>query len=73
MKPSVVIVGAGIADCACAILLAQRGFEVRLLDHRIASNSYKTLCTHFIQPFTNDILHELRLSHLLTSAYSIAH
>lgn len=71
MKPSVVIVGASIAGCACAILLAQRGFELRLLDHRIALNSYKTLCTHFIQPFTNDILHELRLSHLLTSAYSM--
>lgn len=67
-----VIVGAGVAGSVCAIKLQRAGYKVLLVDRRKSITEYKTLCTHFIQPFSVPILHELGLSALLEPEQSVA-
>jgi 2-polyprenyl-6-methoxyphenol hydroxylase-like FAD-dependent oxidoreductase len=45
----VAIVGASLAGCATAILLAQAGARVALVEKSPDPNSFKRICTHFIQ------------------------
>jgi flavin-dependent dehydrogenase len=67
----VAIVGAGVAGTAAAILLKQAGLSVLLLDKRQTADDYKTLCTHFVQPFANQVFHDMGLSSLLGQPHSI--
>jgi flavin-dependent dehydrogenase len=67
----VAIVGAGVSGTAAAILLKQAGLSVLLLDKRQTESDYKTLCTHFVQPFANQVFHDMGLSSLLGQPYSI--
>ncbi|MGC0366227.1 2-polyprenyl-6-methoxyphenol hydroxylase-like FAD-dependent oxidoreductase [Rhodococcus sp. 27YEA15] len=46
----VVIVGASIAGCSTAVMYAQQGLRVALLDASSDPNSHKVLCTHHLQP-----------------------
>ena len=46
----VVVVGASIAGCTAARLLAQQGAEVTLVEKRPDLDAYKVVCTHYIQP-----------------------
>lgn len=45
----VVIVGASLAGCTAATLLARDGISVLLVDQRPDSNAYKVVCGHYIQ------------------------
>ena len=45
----VAIVGASLAGCTAAILLARSGTQVALVEQRPELNAYKRICTHFIQ------------------------
>lgn len=49
MEYDVVIVGAGLAGCGAAILLARNGFRVALLEAHRNAHEYKRLCTHSIR------------------------
>lgn len=67
----VAIVGAGVAGSTVAILLAQAGLSVIVLERKREIETYKPLCTHFIQPFANSIFHAMEVGHLLDSPYSV--
>ncbi|MER2205169.1 MAG: NAD(P)-binding protein, partial [Rhodococcus sp. (in: high G+C Gram-positive bacteria)] len=43
------IVGASIAGCAAAIMYAQQGLRIALLDARSDVRAHKVLCTHHLQ------------------------
>jgi 2-polyprenyl-6-methoxyphenol hydroxylase-like FAD-dependent oxidoreductase len=53
-NPGVIIIGAGISGCAAAILFAQRGIPVTLIEKRSSSDFHKPICTHYIQPCSLD-------------------
>jgi flavin-dependent dehydrogenase len=44
-----VIVGASLAGCTAAILLARAGARVALLEQRPDASAFKRVCTHYIQ------------------------
>jgi 2-polyprenyl-6-methoxyphenol hydroxylase-like FAD-dependent oxidoreductase len=44
-----VIVGASLAGCATAIMLARAGAQVGLVEQRPDANAYKKLCSHYVQ------------------------
>lgn len=46
----VVIVGASAAGCSTAILFAQQGLRVALVEQRATMDAFKKVCTHYIQP-----------------------
>lgn len=46
----VAIVGASIAGCAEAVLLARQGAKVALIESHSNPQAFKRLCTHYIQP-----------------------
>ncbi|MFD9679172.1 NAD(P)/FAD-dependent oxidoreductase [Rhodococcus sp. NPDC059969] len=58
-KYDVVIVGASIAGCAAAIMYAQQGLRIALLDARSDARAHKVLCTHHLQPCGAPILQRL--------------
>ncbi|WP_459680915.1 NAD(P)/FAD-dependent oxidoreductase [Rhodococcus sp. no. 34] len=58
-KYDVVIVGASIAGCAAAIMYAQQGLRIALLDARSDIRAHKVLCTHHLQPCGAPILQRL--------------
>lgn len=70
-RAEVVVVGAGVAGAATAILLAKLGMRVLLVDRRRDIDDYKGLCTHFVQPLANSVFKDMGLTRLLTPAYSI--
>ena len=53
------IVGASIAGCAAAIMYAQQGLRIALLDARSDIRAHKVLCTHHLQPCGAPILQRL--------------
>ncbi len=44
-----VIVGASLAGCATAIMLARKGARVALVEQRPEMSAYKKICSHYIQ------------------------
>ncbi len=46
----VAVVGASLAGCTTATLLARQGLSVALLERHAGRDAYKRVCTHFIQP-----------------------
>jgi 2-polyprenyl-6-methoxyphenol hydroxylase-like FAD-dependent oxidoreductase len=44
-----VIVGASLAGCAAAIMLARAGARVALVDQRAEPSAFKRICSHYIQ------------------------
>ena len=54
-----IIVGASIAGCSAAIMLKKSGASVTLIERSESLDSYKKLCTHFIQPIASPILQEM--------------
>ncbi len=46
----VAVVGASLAGCAAATLIARAGAKVALIDHHGDRDAFKRTCTHFIQP-----------------------
>jgi menaquinone-9 beta-reductase len=56
-----VIVGASLAGCASAILLARDGARVALVEQRPDHDAYKKICSHYIQPSAVETLERLGL------------
>ncbi|WP_097459388.1 NAD(P)/FAD-dependent oxidoreductase [Mangrovitalea sediminis] len=57
----VAIVGAGIAGSTTALLYAQKGLRVALIEKQRERGAYKRLCTHFLQPSAVPVLKKLGL------------
>jgi 2-polyprenyl-6-methoxyphenol hydroxylase-like FAD-dependent oxidoreductase len=56
-----VIVGASLAGCASAILLAREGARVALVEQRPDPSAYKKICSHYIQSSAVATLERLEL------------
>ncbi|MER5641630.1 NAD(P)/FAD-dependent oxidoreductase [Kitasatospora sp. NPDC002227] len=67
----VVIGGASLAGSAAAILLAQRGARVALLERRSDPEAYKVLCTHSITANAYPVLAKLGLVAELEAAGAV--
>ena len=68
----VAVVGGSIAGCATAIRFSQMGYRVVVFDKKaMNAQSYKRLCTHFIQPHAVSVLTELGLAHLREQPWSV--
>ncbi|SNR74461.1 NAD(P)/FAD-dependent oxidoreductase [Puniceibacterium sediminis] len=67
-----IVVGAGVAGTAAAILLAKAGLSVSLVDPKRSMTDHKSLCTHFVQPVGNHVFADLGASDLLGPECSIA-
>lgn len=64
----VAVVGASIAGCTAATLLAREGASVALIERHSDPNAYKALCTHFIQPSAVPTIERLGLAPLIEEA-----
>jgi flavin-dependent dehydrogenase len=67
----VAIVGASTAGCAAARLFALRGARVALVEARPAMDSYKTVCTHYIQSSATPTIEKLGLAPLLEARRAV--
>lgn len=66
LSAQVVIVGASLAGCICALALAEQGWKVHLLEQRQNAGHYKKLCTHIIHPSGVQSLRKLEVWDALT-------
>jgi len=57
----VTIIGASIAGCIAALMYAEKGIKVLIIDKLTSIESYKRHCTHFVQPCGIPILKRLNL------------
>ena len=64
----VAIVGASLAGCAAATLLARRGLRVALIERSADPGAYKTACTHYLQPSATPTLRRLGLDATIEAA-----
>jgi menaquinone-9 beta-reductase len=67
----VAVVGASIAGCTAATLLAREGASVALIERHSDPNAYKALCTHFIQPSAVPTMERLGLLPLIEAAGAV--
>ncbi len=67
----VAVVGASIAGCTAATLLAREGASVALIERHSDPNAYKALCTHFIQPSAVPTMERLGLKPLVEEAGAV--
>jgi menaquinone-9 beta-reductase len=67
----VVVVGASIAGCTAATLLARAGARVAVLERRPDPTAYKTICTHFIQASATPTIERLGLAEPIEAAGGI--
>jgi flavin-dependent dehydrogenase len=68
----VVIVGASIAGCTAATMLARRGLHVALVERAPARSAFKKACTHYIQPSATPTIQRLGLHSTLLDAGAVA-
>jgi flavin-dependent dehydrogenase len=72
LQVDVAVVGGSIAGCVAAIRFSQLGHRVAILDKKdLGAQSYKRLCTHFIQPHAVPVLAGIGLAHLCERAWSV--
>lgn len=64
----VVIVGASVGGSAAAILFAQQGLRVALIERSKDIDAYKIVCTHFIQPSALPIIQRMGLAEAIEAA-----
>ena len=64
----VVIVGASIAGCTAATLLARQGLNVALVERQADPDAYKKPCTHYIQASATPTIQRLGLDRLIEAA-----
>jgi menaquinone-9 beta-reductase len=72
----VAIVGASIAGCAGAVLLARQGAKVALIESHSNPQAFKRVCTHYIQPSAVPTMERLGLLEPIVAAgarYSDVH
>jgi menaquinone-9 beta-reductase len=58
----VVVVGASLAGCAAATLLARGGARVALVDKHPGTEAYKVLCGHYLQASARPVIERLGLA-----------
>jgi len=63
-----VVVGASLAGCSAATLLARRGARVALIERRPNLTDYKRTCTHFIQASATPTIQRLGLAERIEAA-----
>jgi menaquinone-9 beta-reductase len=63
-----VVVGASLAGCSAATLLARRGARVALIERRPDLSDYKRTCTHFIQAGATPTIQRLGLAERIEAA-----
>ena len=63
-----VVIGASLAGCTAAILMAREGAKVTLVERHLRPEGHKHLCTHFIQPSALPVLQRLGLDRLIEDA-----
>lgn len=68
MDYDVAVVGASLAGCTAATLLARSGLSVALVERQARRDAYKRVCTHFIQPCGTPTLQRLGLTEAIESA-----
>lgn len=61
IQADAIIVGASIAGSVCALELANKGWQVVVLEKRQHLEHYKTLCTHIIHPAGVKLLRQYKL------------
>jgi menaquinone-9 beta-reductase len=66
-----VIVGASLAGCSTAILLARAGVRVALVDKHTKASAFKRLCGHYIQPSAVSTIERLGVMDALTRAGAV--
>jgi 2-polyprenyl-6-methoxyphenol hydroxylase-like FAD-dependent oxidoreductase len=71
--PDVIVVGASIAGCTVAALLARAGVRVLLLEKHSNIETYKVLCTHTLQPCAMPVIDRLGLRPRLEAAGAVPH
>jgi 2-polyprenyl-6-methoxyphenol hydroxylase-like FAD-dependent oxidoreductase len=71
VKHDVLIVGASLAGCTAAILFAQRGLKVALIERNPDVKHYKKMCTHFIQASATPTLQRLGIAGKIEAAGAI--
>ncbi len=64
----VIVVGASLAGCTTAMLMARQGARVALLERHARPDAHKALCTHFIQASALPVLQRLGLDALIEQA-----
>lgn len=64
----VAVVGASLAGCTAATLLARNGLSVALVERQVRRDAYKRVCTHFIQPCGTPTLQRLGLTEAIEAA-----
>ena len=57
----IIIVGASIAGCSAALMYAEKGIRVLIIDKATSMESYKKHCVHFVQPCGIPILKRIGL------------
>jgi menaquinone-9 beta-reductase len=67
----VVVVGASIAGCTAATLLARQGARVTVLEKAPSPQQHKVMCTHFLQPGASPVLRRLGLVEQLVAAGAV--
>jgi flavin-dependent dehydrogenase len=68
----VAIVGASIAGCMAARCYAEHPLRIAVLEKKPAIESYKVLCTHFIQPVALPVLRRYKLDRILEDHGAVA-
>jgi 2-polyprenyl-6-methoxyphenol hydroxylase-like FAD-dependent oxidoreductase len=66
-----VIVGASLAGCAAAIMLARAGTRVALVDQRAEPSAFKRICSHYIQASAVATLERLGLIEPMLAAGAV--
>jgi choline dehydrogenase-like flavoprotein len=64
----VVVVGASLAGCTTAVLLAREGVKVAVVERHAKPDTHKQLCTHFIQASALPVLQRLGVDRLIEEA-----
>src|SRR4051794_27608187 len=67
----VIVVGASIAGCTVATFLARDGLKVALVEAHRDENTYKRLCTHFIQSSATPTIERLGIAKDLDEAGAV--
>jgi flavin-dependent dehydrogenase len=67
----VAVVGASIAGCTAAMLLAREGASVALIERHKDPSAYKVLCTHYILPSAVPTIKRLGLLPLIEEAGAV--
>ena len=71
--PDVIVVGASIAGCTAATLLARDGARVLLLEKHTREDAYKVFCTHTLQPSAMPVIDRLGVRPEMEAAGAMPH